>query len=165
MSESHPFQFGISSLLLITTLVAVVMSVSVMVPGIGICFAIVSVPALLRTYILVRRRRDANESATNSDKVVLFLLCLGIATLIGVAAGAAFYVTCLVGFLGGSAAAGGKMDSISVGLVVGGIVGACVALPLLVYLLRVWFRYPRSKPIADMPMAVTPTLPPSEDKL
>ena len=42
---SPPFQFGLSSLLLITTLAAVVMSVSVMVPGIGIALAVISTPA------------------------------------------------------------------------------------------------------------------------
>ena len=54
-SKPPPFQFGLSSLLLITTLAAVVMSVGVMVPGVGIALAIVATPALIRTYILTRR--------------------------------------------------------------------------------------------------------------
>ena len=59
--SAAPFQFGLSSLLLITTLVAVIMSVSVMVPGIGILLAIISVPALVRTYVLVRRKREGQQ--------------------------------------------------------------------------------------------------------
>jgi hypothetical protein len=139
MSTRAPFQFGLSSLLLITTLVAVIMSVSVMVPGIGIFLAIVSVPALVRTYILIRRQRDEGKSASNRDKAVLFLLCLGIAALIALAVGVAFFMTCLGGF------AIGSNHSLDTGFAVGGTVGTCCAVPLSIYLLWIWFRYPRKK--------------------
>ena len=101
--QSPPFQFGISSLLLITTLVAVVMSVSVMVPGIGIALAVLATPALARTYVLSRRSRADGKPASAGEKVALFMMCLGIATLIALATGAAFFAACFVSFSGASA--------------------------------------------------------------
>jgi hypothetical protein len=145
MSNSAPFQFGLSSMLLITTLVAVIMSVSVMVPGIGISLAIVSVPALVRTYVLVRRRREAGMPATSHDKAVLFVMCLGIAVLISIATGAAFFASCFAGFIVVSSASGGRMSALDSGLMAGGILGTICGLALLIFLLVKWFRYPPDK--------------------
>jgi hypothetical protein len=139
-SQSPPFQFGLSSLLLITTLAAVVMSVSVMLPGLGIALAVISVPALVRTYVLVRGSRADGKPASAQEKVVLFLTCLGIAAIIAIVTGAAFFVTCLVGFIGTSAASGGVPSSLDKSLTIGVVLGAGVGIPLLVVLLRWWFR-------------------------
>jgi hypothetical protein len=141
MSDSAPFQFGLSSMLLITTLVAVIMSVSVMVPGIGIALAVVSVPALLRTYVLIRRKREKGETVTNQDKAVLFVLCLGIAVTIAIATGAAFLVPCLVSTFAGGAI-GNSENGLVVGAMIGAISGLVASLALLIYLLRKWFKYP-----------------------
>lgn len=131
------FQFGLSSLFLITTLAAVVMSISVMLPGIGIWLAIIATPALVRTYVLVRRSRADGKPASTEEKVVLFMACLGIAALIALATGAAFFVACFVGFWGG-AAGGGGLDRGSWG---GGILGTFAGLIVLVLLMVKWFTW------------------------
>ena len=145
MSTPAPFQFGIASLLLITALVAVIMSVSVMVPGIGIALAMASVPALLRTYVLVRRKRENGEPVTNQDKAVLFVACLGVAVLIAIATGAAFFVPCFVSAIACSAIGDGN-NGLVVGGMIGAIAGLVTSLTLLVYLLRKWFKYSPNKP-------------------
>ena len=148
MSTRTPFQFGLSSMLLITTLVAVIMSVSVMVPGIGIALAIVSVPALLRTYVLVRRKRENGETVTNQDKALLFVLCLGIALLIAIAAGAAFFVPCLAGAFSCNAVSK-HGDGIFVGAMIGAIAGLIASLTVLIYVLRKWFSHSSEKRTID----------------
>jgi hypothetical protein len=140
MSTPARFQFGLSSMLLITTLVAVIMSVSLMVPGIGIALAMASVPALLRTYVLVRRKRESGDRVTNHDKALLFVLCLGIALTIAIATGAAFFVPCFVSTLAG-AAISNSSNGIAIGGMIGVIAGLIAALTVLVYLLRKWFNY------------------------
>ncbi len=96
MSMPAPFQFGLSSLLLITTLVAVILSISVMVPGIGICLAIVSVPALVRTYVVVRGQRATRAKwCPIRTRRCFSWRASCTATLIAVATAAAFFVTCL----------------------------------------------------------------------
>jgi hypothetical protein len=153
MNAKAPFQFGLSTMLLITTLVAVILSVSLMVPGVGICLAIVSVPALVRTYILVRRKREVGKSASNQEKALLFLACACIALLIALATGAAFFVPCFVGFMAGMNIGASRANELGMGPIIGGISGTCFALPLLIYLLFIWFRYPRKKP--DLNSAAT----------
>jgi len=157
---SPPFQFGLSSLLLITTLAAVVMSVSVMVPGIGIVLAIIATPALIRTYVLVQRSREDGKLASVQEKTLLFLACLGISALIALATGAAFFVTCLVGVFAGSA---GKIDtSVTIGLIVGTLAGLIVLIPLMVN----WFKRPtaeRGNPLLKNLESTTAEPPPESD--
>ena len=129
-SQAPPFQFGLSSLLLITTLGAVIMSVGVMVPGIGILLAVISTPALIRTYVLVRRSRADGKPASTQEKFVLFVTCLGIAALIAVATGVAFFVTCFVGFFA----------SLERGMTVGMILGTIGGLIVAILLIRFWFK-------------------------
>ena len=141
---SPPFQFGISSMLLITTLAAVVLSVTVMVPGIGIALAVVATPALVRTYMLTRRRRDSDKPVATGEKIVLFMMCLGIATLVALATGAAFFVTCFVSFWGVSAANGGR-PALDAGLTIGVILGTFAGLTVLIVLLVKWLARPAKK--------------------
>ncbi len=140
-------------MLLITTLVAVIMSVGVMVPGIGIALAMASVPALLRTYVLVRRRREAGMPVTNQDKAVLFVLCLGIAVLIAIATGAAFFVPCFVSAFAGAAT--NSNGGLMLGSMIGIIAGLIASLTVLIYLLRKWLRNPTNKPTTgELPNAL-----------
>ncbi len=137
---SPPFQFGLSSLLLITTLAAVVMSVSVMVPGLGIALAVISAPALIRTYVVVRNSREEGGVASIQEKIVLFLVCLCVSGLIALATGAAFFVTCFVGFWGSSAVAGGGLGSLGLGFLVGGLLGMAAGVTVFILLFRLWFK-------------------------
>ncbi len=50
------FQFGLSSIMLIITLAAVLLGVYEMAPGIGIALAIVAIPALIPTCIISMRK-------------------------------------------------------------------------------------------------------------
>jgi hypothetical protein len=130
-------------MLLITTLAAVVMSVSVMAPGIGIALAVVATPALVRTYMLTRHRRDSDKPVAAGEKIVLFMMCLGIATLIALAAGAAFFVTCFFGF--GVTSAGIGKGSLDAGVTIGVILGTIAGLVVLIVLLVKWLRRPAKK--------------------
>ena len=134
--QAPPFQFGLSSLLLITTLAAVIMSVGVMVPGIGIALAVISTPALIRTYVLVRRSRADGKPASTQEKFVFFVTCLGIAALIALVTGVAFFVTCLVGFV----VSGSGLGSLDTGFTVGMILGTIAGLIVVILLMRSWFK-------------------------
>jgi len=143
MNAPAPFQFGLSSLLLITTFAAVIMSVSVTAPPVGIFLAVVSLPALLRTYLHFRRQYEEGKPVSNWERAVRFLLHLGVGALIGLATCTVFLTGCLIGLF--VIFASGSAMSPATGLAVGIGTGTCVSLPLLIHLLRLWFKYPREK--------------------
>ena len=92
--------FRISSLLLITTLIAVCLALIVSVPGLGILLSIFSLPPLIRTTILVRRRVKSGLPVDASSKVAWYLGSLGTTLVITFAtcclSFGAFFVSCLV---------------------------------------------------------------------
>ena len=68
---SPPFQFQLSSLLLVMTLFAVVMSASVTLPWAGIGLAVLAVPALTRTYVEMRRLPEDSDPVSLAEKALL----------------------------------------------------------------------------------------------
>ncbi len=99
-AASNRATFSISSLLLITTLIAVCMALIVAVPGLGILLSIFSLPPLVRTTILIRHRLKSGLPVETGSKVVWFLASLGTTMLITFAtcclSFVAFFVSCLV---------------------------------------------------------------------
>jgi hypothetical protein len=141
MKTTTPFQFGLSSLLLLTTYAAIVMSIAVMVPIIGIALAIMSVPALIRAYIVVRAYRKTGYALTHREKVRLFFAGLAVAYVIFLLSGIA---TVFVGlpialFLSEMIGSSARRE------LVFGYVGAAVGVAVLVYLLRLWFKFPADR--------------------
>jgi hypothetical protein len=92
------FQYGLSSLLLILTLVAILCSIAKMHLGLGIVVAILTVPALLRTIIVASRRGQRGEPMSIGGKAVSVLLTLAAVIAVSVlvlgAFIAAFLATC-----------------------------------------------------------------------
>jgi hypothetical protein len=134
-----PFQFGLASLLLITTLGAVLMSVCVMLPGLGIILALLSAPALVQTYRVVRRRHTEGAVLPIQVKARLFLACLGIVTLVAVSATAAFLMSCAAGTMGVSLVTGGHGAAIGFALMIGFFAGLLAGGAILVLLSRSLF--------------------------
>lgn len=97
------YQFGISTLLLIMTLFAVLCGVLSMSPGLGIVLAIVATPALVRTGMTAVRRKVRGRPMTVPEKLGTFAGSVGVVMIIGVGAGAAFLATCFTGLVGGAA--------------------------------------------------------------
>jgi hypothetical protein len=144
-------------MLWITTLVAIVLGISVKAPGVGVFLVIIAVPALIRSHVLLHHAREGGQPASSKEKVLLFLTCLGISALVALATGAAFFVTCLVGFFGGT----GASENYGLGLILGVLFGSITGLSIFVVLIRAWFktpargesapRYPTEIPLAEQP--------------
>lgn len=125
------YQFGISTLLLIMTLFAVLCGVLSMSPGLGVVLAIVATPALVRTGITAVRRKVRGRPMTVPEKLGAFAGSLGVVVIIGVGAGVAFYATCWAGFFGGAATISlwdRGYTALFVGLIIGVVLGGIVGL-------------------------------------
>jgi hypothetical protein len=137
-------QFSLSSLMLTITLLAVVLGVARISPGIGIGLAIVATPALLRTCVAAVRRKSRGRPMTPREKLSVFAASLGVVLTIVVAAGAAFYATCWAGFFGGATVSSLWAEGygpIGWGLVTGLVVGVVVAICVAILLARrLWPR-------------------------
>lgn len=88
------YQFGISTLLLIMTLLAVLCGVLSMSPGLGVVLAIVATPALVRVGMTAVRRKVRGRPMTVPEKLGAFAGSVGVVVMICLAAGAAFVATC-----------------------------------------------------------------------
>jgi hypothetical protein len=88
--------FGLSTLFLFITLVAVCLGVGMAVPGLGILLALLSVPAFVRASISSARQRAFGRRLGVEDKIVEFLGSLGLVLLILVAGFAAFSAACFI---------------------------------------------------------------------
>ena len=124
----RPLQYGISSLLLVITFAAVLCSLTKMSPGLGIAAAVLTVPAMLRTVLVAFRRRESGDPMSASAKAGIFMLTLAMTVSVIVAAGVAFFVTCLVGVAAGSGGRQslGSLDWLPLGLTLGSVAALIV---------------------------------------
>ncbi|KKK48401.1 hypothetical protein LCGC14_3145490 [marine sediment metagenome] len=67
------YQFGLSTLMLMITLSAVLMSVTSMEPGLGLALAVLSAPPVIRTYVIVYRRKTLGRNVSTGEKVAMYL--------------------------------------------------------------------------------------------
>jgi hypothetical protein len=79
------FQFGLSSILLVVTFFAIICSIIKMSPGLGIVIAILALPALVRTCVVVLRHNAEGDPLSVRKKVVVFVLTLCMILLVAVA--------------------------------------------------------------------------------
>lgn len=93
------FQFGLSSIMMIITLAAVLSGVYAMAPGLGIAMVIVAAPALICTCIISMRKGARGRPLSPSEQIAYFVAWLGLAILIIIAAGVAFFVSCFTGVM------------------------------------------------------------------
>jgi hypothetical protein len=130
--------FSLAALMLFVTLVAVVLGISTIAPGIGIPFGLILLVVWLRTAAVARRRRQRGMTVTRSDLLSAFFSSLAVAvTLIivtCVAGCAAFFAACLA--CAGVYSTGGE----GLGWIVFVIVAAAIAIPVLVWMGKLVFR-------------------------
>ena len=97
--EHAGFSFSISTLLLVMTLVAIVAALIAAEPGLGVSFCILLAPVLVRTAIVVRRRKEAGREVSLGEKVALiggsFVVVNVILAVVCVAAVGSFCGVCL----------------------------------------------------------------------
>lgn len=121
--------FSLASMMMFVTLVAVVMGLFSVAPGLGLLSVIALAPAALRYAWEIQRRKSRGQATTMNQKAVVFAASLGMVVVAGVAAATAFCATCFGGFFtGGALAPPGRYDFLIVGAVVGGTIGAILAL-------------------------------------
>ena len=71
-ATASPTSFSLQSVMLVVTLAALVLGSFSIAPGLGIFLAIVSVPALIRTAIMVRRGESQGMAADAKSKAIMF---------------------------------------------------------------------------------------------
>jgi hypothetical protein len=95
------FQFGLSTILLVVTVTAILCSITKMRPGLGIPLAIFSLPALVRTCLVVRRWDARGQPMSTGHKASVFVVTVFTIAAAVVAGILVFYivvfVTCLAG--------------------------------------------------------------------
>jgi len=69
----QPFSFSLETMFVVTTLVAVLFGVCLIAPGIGFLLCILSLPAFLRTIMVVRRRDQIGRPVHRFERMLLFL--------------------------------------------------------------------------------------------
>lgn len=118
--------FSLTSLFLLTTLIAVCLGLFVAAPGLAIALAIASVPAFVRTSLVVRRRVALGDEVSTTHKVALFAgSVLATFVIVAVTAGAAVGALCLMCVTTSST------WPITVAMVVGGV-GVLIGLIVIV---------------------------------
>jgi hypothetical protein len=124
--------FGLSTLFLVITVIAVCLGVFVAAPGLGILLAVIAVPAFVRTSAATSaQEQSAGRPVDVPDKVGLFLGSIGIMLLIGLAGFGAFFAACwascaALSVTGAFRRGGGNSGLLLVNLFAGGIALALV---------------------------------------
>lgn len=128
--------FSLTSLFMVMTLVAVGAGVFAAAPGLGIIFAILATPALIRTVVITAKQKSRGVAATPGQKVVRFLGSVGVVLLVLISIGVALLTACLTACAG--YALGGKN-----GLGIGTAIGGAAGLALIGWLLWLIWRWQR----------------------
>ena len=126
--ETTRFSYSLGLLMTVVTLVCVSLGLVSIEPGLGIVFAFIVTPALIRTAIGAARRNVAGRPMDITQKMIAFGGSLGVVTVIAVTAGITFFATCFAS--GFAAAIGfeianvfGGYDDLLWGAVVGVVIG------------------------------------------
>ena len=92
------YQFGLSTLMLMVTLAAVVLSVFRMSLGVGLALVFLTTPALVRTCITAARRKARGQPMSPLAKTGVFAATFGIVVVVVAASIAAFFAVCFAIF-------------------------------------------------------------------
>ncbi len=131
-----PQQFGLSSLMLIMTLICVCLGLVSIAPGLIVPLAVLVVPALARTISASKRFSRGGKQMTIDDKFAAFFTSLGIVFLIIIAGQIAFAAACLAGWGVFAAAPGGQQDAAIVIIIAFTAAGGIGSLVLMVWLFK-----------------------------
>ena len=146
VASPHPQpQFGIASLMLTITLIALCLGVLRLAPGVGIALVVLVTPAYARATVFAAREKAAGRRLGMKQKVVALLASLGLVVSLAMAVGAAFYVTCWGGFVGGAfvseASGASGYDPLVYGMWTGIAVGIIGQIVFTTYFIRwLWRR-------------------------
>ena len=126
--------FSVESILLVVTLIAVCLGVTMQSPGIGIALSILSVPALIRAIGIRLRRKAGGKAMTAGEKILTFVTSLAVVTTMAAAGVVAFTTICFPTALV-------AVDTESVVLMVAAwVIGLLVALAVVFFLGRLLWR-------------------------
>jgi hypothetical protein len=95
LAPGEHWTFGLSSLFLFVTLVAVICGVFALHPGLGIALAAAAAPAFLRTSVVAARLRASGKPLGTFESIAEFLGSVGIVCAIALATATAFFATCV----------------------------------------------------------------------
>ncbi len=113
-------------------------------PGLGIGLAVLLTPALIRTLLISREKRQRGAPPTALELAAAGFGSVLVVATVGVAAAATFFGVCWAGFIGGAAASSTFVkgyEPIGYGLVAGGIAGTVAGIFVAVILIRrLWPR-------------------------
>ena len=93
------YQFGISTLLLAMTLLAVLLGVFAMSPGVGLAITFLATPPLIRTCIVATKRKTRGQRMSPLAKLGVFGSTLGIVIVVVAASIGAFFAVCFTLFM------------------------------------------------------------------
>jgi hypothetical protein len=134
-------QFGLSTLLLVVTVICICLGLIAIAPGLIVPLVIIVVPALVRTAVA---NRVSGRPTSVGDKVAAFSASLGIIVLIWLAGLVAFCTACTLIVLGGATLS--FNDNIVGMLILLGIGSALGAFALMIWLLyKSWPRNNKPK--------------------
>ncbi len=102
-AENFPRRLDLRSIMVVIALVAACLVVTREVPPLGIFLMIISVPALLRTFVWTARMKGYGRPMLWPERLGAFTASLGIVWLIVLGASAAFALACTAGTIGGAA--------------------------------------------------------------
>lgn len=133
--EHFPRRLDLGSLMLLIALVAVCLGITREVPVLGVFLLAVVLPALLRTFVWMRRAEGDGQALIWPEKFGAFAASTGVVWLIVLGTGVAFLVGLALGTAGGAAflqAAFGRQNSAAVARFIGVPLG-CAGAALIGY--------------------------------
>jgi hypothetical protein len=150
MKQRAPLQFSLAAVLLVTTVVAIVLSAFVILPGLGIALVILLTPPLVRTWLSTERAQAGGTPLSANAKGRIFAITLGVLITSGIAAAISFYALCWgavgVGFgvdqLTGSQTEIGVGSGALVGFAIGILLGIVAGIIVFILVIRrLWRRF------------------------
>jgi hypothetical protein len=137
-SPNSPFAFSIASLLLATTLCAAFFGIFINAPGLAILLAILSIPAFVRTGLILQRRSQLGKPIAAGQKFLWFLGSLTVTTTVVIVVGVASVGTfCAVCF---QVAPGNPDAALPVAAITAGLATISVLVACAYWIRRRWRR-------------------------
>jgi hypothetical protein len=139
-SQTEGLSFGLSGLMLLIALIAVVVTLIQAAPGLGIALGVLLAPPLVRTWLVLGKKRDLRQQVGFAEKLLLFLGSFAttavILCVVSIATVGTFCATCLGLYALG---AGRSQGTSTAALIMVGIATLSVFL-LLIWLFSFWIR-------------------------